>query len=215
VELLALLAVSVVFLMSLLGALVLFKVLKSSALIKRPGYQAGGALAGFLLIYGALYYSFDRTVQNWMRSRAEWTITGMVLKDGVAIHDGIRVSQTPPEPSNYTETGGTFRLENVVSGDAMPEIRFESQGYFPGYLTIDAQNATVDDESNRREAVSGGGAERSVNHRRDHGGGGSGQAQPPWQGRAPDDNQDDTAPGCDGGGPLARDQEGGGEVLHG
>lgn len=44
----------VLFLLSLLGAYVLFKVLKSAAWIKRPDYQAGGALAGFLLIFATL-----------------------------------------------------------------------------------------------------------------------------------------------------------------
>ncbi len=46
--------VAVFFLLSLAGAYVLFKVLKSSAVIERPGYQAGGALAGFLLIFASL-----------------------------------------------------------------------------------------------------------------------------------------------------------------
>ncbi len=49
-----LIVAAVLFLLSLLGAYVLFKVLKSAALIKRPGYQAGGALAGFLLLFGTL-----------------------------------------------------------------------------------------------------------------------------------------------------------------
>ncbi len=56
-------AVSIFFLMSLIGAVVLFRFLRSTALIKSKGYQAGGAVAGFLLIYSALFGSYARLIE--------------------------------------------------------------------------------------------------------------------------------------------------------
>jgi hypothetical protein len=51
------LTAAVCFTMSLIGAVVLFRFLKSSALVKNKSYQAGGALAGFVIIYGVLFAS--------------------------------------------------------------------------------------------------------------------------------------------------------------
>ncbi|MBI4715050.1 MAG: hypothetical protein HY760_03785 [Nitrospirae bacterium] len=48
------------FFLGLIGAVVLFRYLKSSALIKNEKYQAGGAIAGFLLIFGILFGAYDR-----------------------------------------------------------------------------------------------------------------------------------------------------------
>lgn len=50
--------VTILFTLSLLAAWVLFNVLKSTATITKKEYQVGGAAAGFLLIYAALYYSY-------------------------------------------------------------------------------------------------------------------------------------------------------------
>lgn len=50
---------TLIFSLSLIAAIVLFKVLKSTAIIKKAGYQAGGALAGFIIIYSTLYYSYS------------------------------------------------------------------------------------------------------------------------------------------------------------
>jgi len=48
-------ALAVVFLLSLFGAWVLFKWLNSTAVITRKDYQMGGAAAGCLLFFSALY----------------------------------------------------------------------------------------------------------------------------------------------------------------
>jgi hypothetical protein len=53
-----LIIVSILFVLSLLGATVLFKFFKSSAIIKNKKYQAGGAIAGFILIFGVLYTTY-------------------------------------------------------------------------------------------------------------------------------------------------------------
>ena len=55
-----LLAVAALFACSLVAAVVLFKVLQSTAVIQKKEYQVGGAAAGFLLIYAALYSSYHQ-----------------------------------------------------------------------------------------------------------------------------------------------------------
>ena len=49
-----LIVVSTLFSLSLLGAFVLFYFLKATAVVKNKRYQAGGALAGFIVLYSAL-----------------------------------------------------------------------------------------------------------------------------------------------------------------
>jgi len=51
--------VTILFTLSLLAAWILFKFLQSTASITKKEYQMGGAAAGFLIIYGALYYSYS------------------------------------------------------------------------------------------------------------------------------------------------------------
>lgn len=141
------LAVTVIFVLSLGGAIVLFKFLKSSAIIKKTGYQAGGALAGFLLIYGTLFYSFDKLIEsNNPPGQIIWTITGSVKKEGTSKHDGITVTHVPPAPTTPTDVSGTFRLENVhTSGKTdYPEIRVESNGYYPRTFQLNLENALID-----------------------------------------------------------------------
>src|ERR1035438_3545773 len=51
--------VTILFTLSLFAAWILFKFLQSTATITKKEYQMGGAAAGFLIIYGALYYSYS------------------------------------------------------------------------------------------------------------------------------------------------------------
>jgi len=50
--------VPLLFLLSLVAAFLLFKFLDSKAEIVSKGYKAGGAIAGFIIVYGMLYGSF-------------------------------------------------------------------------------------------------------------------------------------------------------------
>ena len=52
----------------------------------------------------------------------------------------------PPAPSVPTDIGGMFRLENVhsVAKSSYPEIRIESEGYYPRTMSLSANNATID-----------------------------------------------------------------------
>jgi hypothetical protein len=52
------------FLLSLVGAVVLFRFFKSMAVIQRKTYQAGGAVAGFVIIFSLLFSAYD-----WLEKR--------------------------------------------------------------------------------------------------------------------------------------------------
>lgn len=56
--------ISVIFMLSLVGAVVLFKFFRSSAIVKTKSYQAGGAIAGFIIIYATLYGSYYQIEKN-------------------------------------------------------------------------------------------------------------------------------------------------------
>jgi len=143
-----LVVVASIFLLSLVGAIILFKFLKSTAFIKSPKYRAGGALAGFLLIYGSLYYSFDRmqsTQANWEPTL--WTVTGIVKLEDQSTHDGAVVKHVPAKPFAVTDARGAFRLESVrmLKNEGMPEIALELEGYFPLSFEIVQENSEVDE----------------------------------------------------------------------
>jgi hypothetical protein len=53
-----LLVVCVLFFISLFAAWILFRFLKSTAIVRNKQYQAGGALAGFLIVFSATYVSY-------------------------------------------------------------------------------------------------------------------------------------------------------------
>ncbi len=55
-----LLVVPILFGLSLAAAVILFRFLKSSAVIQTAKYQAGGAIAGFVIVYGLLHFSFEK-----------------------------------------------------------------------------------------------------------------------------------------------------------
>lgn len=69
-DLLPIIVVIVIFLMSLIGAYILFKILKSTAVMNNAKYQAGGALAGFIILYGTIFGSYH-SLQNVSEIRKE------------------------------------------------------------------------------------------------------------------------------------------------
>ena len=116
-----LIPLSVIFCLSLGGSVVLFKFLKSSATIKKPTFQAGGALAGFILIYWLLYSSFN----SWYEPPpTKWTIRGQVTKEEAVYHDGITVRYVPPS-EDESDKEGYFRLENVPEFPGEGGVQFE------------------------------------------------------------------------------------------
>lgn len=148
-----LLIVATMFLLSLLGAWVCFKILKSSARIAKAGagYQVGGALAGALVTLLFLGWLFNLISSGESAGRADhWTIIGVAKKADAIKHDGIVVKQVPPTPAVPTDLNGDFRLDVVVPKGVWPEISLESEGYYPKTpVRITPQNAIV--EASRQE----------------------------------------------------------------
>lgn len=145
-----LIVIVVIFGSSLAGAFVLFKILRSTALITKVGYQAGGALAGFLLIYSALYYSFQHSLQTaGLWEPDDWTIVGTVKRTDTNNHEKILIKVLPPKPFALTDESGFFRLTHVeitkeqAKGEIWPEITIHSDGYFPRTISIKAENAEI------------------------------------------------------------------------
>ena len=130
-------AVALMFLLSLGGAFVLFKLLKSAALIKRAGYQAGGALAGFLLIFGTLAFTYNDLVQSGAAMEIkEWDIRGTVILKDETLHSEIEVLAQPLSPYDESQSNGKFYLKDVrmtadeVTQKKWPVIKFSKEGFY-------------------------------------------------------------------------------------
>lgn len=73
---LIILEVGILFFLSLLGAVILFKFFKSSAIVKNKQYQAGGAIGGFIIIFLLLttsYYKLEQTKNDSITERLRET----------------------------------------------------------------------------------------------------------------------------------------------
>lgn len=73
---LIILVVGILFFLSLLGAVILFKFFKSSAIVKNKQYQAGGAIGGFIIIFLLLstsYYELEKTKNDSLMKKFEET----------------------------------------------------------------------------------------------------------------------------------------------
>jgi len=134
----SLIPIIVIFCLSLIGSFILFKFLKSSATIKKPTYRAGGAIAGFIIIYVLLFGTF----KSVYKPSEKWTIIGTVIKEDASLHDGITVKQIPPSPDATTDNLGAFTLDNVkvIPGEGWPELYFECKGFHPRRLLINKEN---------------------------------------------------------------------------
>lgn len=144
-DVLPLIAVSLIFSLSLLGAVVLFKFLKSSAVIEKKEHRVGGALAGFLLIFGTL----DATYLHVAASRAEdaglWTIRGAVRYQGELSAEPLKVEVLPPEPT-LVASDRRFLLRNVpLSKGELPCLYIGETGQ-----TLPITDETAEIDSNRR-----------------------------------------------------------------
>lgn len=111
-----LIIIGTVFVLSLLGAVILFKFLKSTALVTVKKYQAGGAIAGFIIIYGTLMASFygienlknKEVIEEYERLKEMSSpkhITGRVVP--YTQHTKIILAVKETDPDNL----GTFRMK--------------------------------------------------------------------------------------------------------
>jgi hypothetical protein len=108
---------------SLFIAFILFKYLKSSASFKdkTTGYQAGGAIAGFIIVFSILFGSYVKLngslndyksfVQK--NERVPYTIFGKVKKLDNANNDGVTITLYPPASKGISDRTGRFTIEGI------------------------------------------------------------------------------------------------------
>jgi len=132
------------FTLSLVSAVVLFKFLKSTALIKNENYQAGGSIAGFIIVYGMLQWSFTQTagytdqiasltsqVQALQQATRDLTVTGTVTPSTSDTQVLIAGWEAP------TDMSGAFSLKApCLDGSDQAKLVIVQQGrYFMKYIT--------------------------------------------------------------------------------
>ena len=136
-----LVVVVALFTCSLAAAVVLFKILQSTAVIQKKEYQVGGAAAGFLLIYAALYSSYHQ-LQNASLATCQAslledvTVQGTIdppIKDAavvlgwdstIADDSGRFLVKTKGTPhSVYVIREGTLISHNIFPGDDLKTIK--------------------------------------------------------------------------------------------
>jgi hypothetical protein len=141
------------FTLSLVSAVVLFKFLKSTALVKNESYQAGGAIAGFIIVYGMLHWSYSQTagytgkiasltsqVQALQQSTRAMTVTGTVTPSAGDTQVLIAAWEAP------TDMSGAFSVKaRCLEGSDQAKLVIVQQGHYymkyitPGDPKIDVQ----------------------------------------------------------------------------
>lgn len=152
-----LVVLTLIFSLSLIAAIVLFKILKSTALVKKAGYQAGGALAGFIIIYTTLYYSYtsisggipEETVKKdyILKSDIQLSITAITRTEGVkvSIYDGDK-----EVASGLTDSEGVAPLTIPNAWGKQFTIKFEKEGYKEVTMGIAPGSRTIQLELRQR-----------------------------------------------------------------
>ena len=91
--------VTILFTLSLLAAWILFKFLQSTASITKKEYQMGGAAAGFLIIYGALYYSYSGLAKSALDdSKRQLAVCQAALKTSGANDEEVAIKGVVDPP---------------------------------------------------------------------------------------------------------------------
>lgn len=117
-----------IFLLSLIGAVVLFKFFRSTAIITGKTYQAGGAIAGFILLYSVLYGSYYKIEESEYRKivneykvlvdkMAPKPITGRITPYKRNTKVVLAVKETDPDSS------GRFRLQASAVDPVNNDVR--------------------------------------------------------------------------------------------
>jgi len=146
----------VLFAASLVAAFVLFKLLQSTAAITKKEYQVGGAAAGFLVIYGALYGSYEHLQSLQLTScqaslaadekslaadQGQMTFQGAVdpaLQDATVV---LTVKQTNPDSSGrfLLQKKGVDLVNDSVALYVITESKYFKKQIFPGDNTSNLQ----------------------------------------------------------------------------
>lgn len=94
--------ISMIFCLSLLGAWVLFRLLGATAVVKTAKYKAGGAAAGFVIVYGTLYGSYYQIAKDY---RPQMTVEGSLSPAPARTQVILAVAKAEPEDD------GSFSLK--------------------------------------------------------------------------------------------------------
>lgn len=139
------------FLLSLICTFILFKFLKSSASIIKPTWRAGGAIAGFILIFSMSFYFTDSWIDKykiWERETKSYDIDGVILLDSALYHDGTDIIEMPPSERTHTNKDGSFTLkgvkfyQNEISGF---KIKAERDNYIPFQKEFDTAEFEINE----------------------------------------------------------------------
>ncbi|MEI6435948.1 MAG: hypothetical protein WCP32_13960 [Bacteroidota bacterium] len=101
------------FVLSLFATFVLFRFLKSSATIIKAKWRAGGAIAGFILIFSMAFYFSDSWLEKYIYTTKRFNISGTVLLDSCFSHDGTTIEEMPPVSYNLSQKDGSYSLMGV------------------------------------------------------------------------------------------------------
>lgn len=143
------------FLLSLICTFILFKFLKSSASIIKPTWRAGGAIAGFIIIFSMSFYFTDSWIDKykiWEQETKSYDIDGVILLDSALYHDGIDIIEMPPSERTHTNKDGSFTLkgvkfyQNEISGFKIKAERNE-------YITFRKEFDTAEFEINEHKLI--------------------------------------------------------------
>jgi hypothetical protein len=131
-----LIVVTVIFTLSIIAALILFKVLKSTAIVKKAGYQAGGALAGFIIIFSTLYYSYESLCN---KIPADTVKKDYIVKSNIQLAlnvitkiKGVKVTILESDKKiseGYTDSEGVVSLTVPDAWGKQFTIKLEKEGY--------------------------------------------------------------------------------------
>lgn len=136
-----LVAIAVFFLLSLIGAIVLFHFLKSTGVFSTVKGQAGGALAGFLMIFAAMQGSYLALAPS---GPEQWTIQGAVQGTDGNVPIGVEILVLPPEPRDLVDQPRDFKLENVEIRDGVwPQLQFSAADYYPDDVILSPEDLKI------------------------------------------------------------------------
>ena len=137
------------FVLSLVATFILFHFLKSNATIIKEKWRAGGAIAGFILIFSMSFYFSDSWLDKYVYVTKRFNITGTVLLDSCYFHDGTSVEELPPVSHILSEKDGTYTLMGVrFNSKKITEltISFQHENFLPIKRTFKENGFSVDYE---------------------------------------------------------------------
>lgn len=142
-----------VFTFSLMATYVLFRFLKSNAIIVKDNWKAGGGLAGFIIILFISYQFMDSWLEKTVFNHAEkYDVLGYVkLPIQGNSHNGVNVILLPDNPRAQSGITGKFHLTDLDVGKLDLKnlkfcLYFERQGFEPRRENFIYKDLEIDHE---------------------------------------------------------------------